>query len=54
MFGSGTQGLHSRTFVPPNCEGVSVSRPVSGAIGSGVADPGTGGWTINWYGIVMR
>lgn len=63
VFGSGTQGLQSRTLSPPprlsNSEelparaGSSVGRRVRELGAFDVSLP-VGGWTINWYGIVMR
>jgi len=57
MFGSGTQGLHNRTLSPPPRVLKSVYPP-STLVTVGYRWARTrgvpGGWTMYWYGMVIR
>jgi hypothetical protein len=63
VFGSGTQGLQRRTLSPP--PRLSNSEELPARAGSNVGrrarelgalnvSLSVGGWTMNWYGIVIR
>lgn len=55
MFGSGTQGLQSRTLSPPPRLVKFEELPVCACDRGGrVTDANSGGCTMNWYGIVIR
>jgi hypothetical protein len=59
VFGSGTQGLQRRTLSPPPRVVTSDELPaLAGSTVGRVIEDGdpspAGGWTMYWYGIVIR